>query len=73
MSTDSLLQDLQMDSLTYPVEHSCDVQLPVEDAARLAALAELYPQLSQEHILSLLLSHGLKQVNSLTGAQHQHL
>ncbi len=69
MSIDSLLQDLQSPSRPAGTTNYCNLQLPIEDAARLAALAALYPQHDQDTILSLLLSHGLQQMDQLTKQQ----
>ena len=69
MSIDSLLQDLQSLSSPTGTTNYCNLQLPIEDAARLAALEALYPQHNQDTILSLLLSHGLRQMEQLTRQQ----
>lgn len=48
---------------TLTVE-SCCVQLPLHDAARLAALAEMYPLKSRAEIITELLSAALDQVEA---------
>lgn len=40
------------------------LRLPVEDAARIAALAEMYPRRSQEDIISELLTAALDELES---------
>lgn len=45
-------------------EESFSVRLPVEDAARLQALADLYPRRSIENIITELLSSALDEVES---------
>ncbi|MAZ90295.1 MAG: hypothetical protein CL693_21905 [Cellvibrionaceae bacterium] len=43
-------------------EMCCITPLPLEDAAKLSALAELFPNQSQEQIISTLLAHALDQL-----------
>jgi len=46
-------------------ETCCITPLPLEDAAKLSALAELFPQQSQEEIISTLLSQALSELERL--------
>lgn len=41
-----------------------EIRLPVEDAARLAALSEMYPRRSMEQLITDLLSAALSEVES---------
>ncbi len=47
----------------------CITRLPIEDAAKLSALAELFPQQGQEEIISTLLSYALDELNQLSATK----
>lgn len=43
---------------------SYEVKLPIQDAARVAALAEIYPRMSEQQIITDLLSSALDEVTA---------
>ncbi len=47
-------------------EVCCITRLPIEDAAKLSALAELFPQQEQEEIITTLLAHALDELSRLS-------
>mgnify|MGYP003683653321 CR=1 FL=1 len=47
-------------------EVCCITRLPIEDAAKLSALAELFPKQSQEEIISTLLTRALDELNQIS-------
>ncbi len=47
------------------LQHTCTASLPIEDAARLSALASLYPNHTTQSILTLLLTHSLDKLKDL--------
>ncbi len=47
-----------------PTEVCCETALPLEDAAKIAALEKLYPQHSQESLISFLLHHALSNIQT---------
>ncbi len=55
------VQDLKKPAVSAQ-EMCCITPLPLEDAAKLSALADLFPNQSQEQIISTLLAHALDQV-----------
>lgn len=63
MSAQPLVQQLHCPS-TAPGQPVCNIALPIEDAAKLAALAELYPDCSQETLITELLHHALNTMDT---------
>ncbi|MGH1371978.1 MAG: hypothetical protein ACRBBW_08090 [Cellvibrionaceae bacterium] len=53
-------------------EVCCITRIPIEDAAKLSALAELFPQQGQEEIISTLLDQALEELDQLPPAIGQH-
>ena len=46
------------------METCCITPLPLDDAAKISALAELFPQQSAEELISSLLHHALHELNA---------
>ncbi len=57
-----LLQELERRAGGRLTTHTYHVQLPLEDAARLAALAEMYPRKTEVQLITELLSAALDEV-----------
>lgn len=54
-------------------ETCCITPLPLEDAAKISALADLFPQQSPEELISILLNHALDELPPQTQAStHPH-
>ena len=49
----------------------CITPLPLEDAAKISALADLFPQQSPEELISILLNHALDELSSHTQTSDQ--
>lgn len=64
MKVSELLNHWEKHASGQVTEHSYSVRLPVEDAARLEALSEMYPKKSVESLITDLLSAGLGELES---------
>lgn len=64
MTFKSLLDRWQVEPEPPLAAESFSIRLPVGDAARIAALAELFPEVSQERIITDLLHAGLEEIEA---------
>jgi hypothetical protein len=62
MTVKDLLQQWEMPSAHGVCNNQYELQLAINDAARLHALAELYPQLTLQQIMNDLISDALEDV-----------
>ena len=62
MNVRDLLEDWQRSAVERRTPRHYSVQLPVHDAAKIAALAEMYPGRSERDIITDLLSAALDEV-----------
>lgn len=65
MSVQPWVQHLSQAPSATP-EVCCITRLPIEDAAKLSALAELFPKQSEEEIISTLLARALDELSQLS-------
>lgn len=63
MSAHHLMDELKTPSTTPTIE-CCYTPLPLDDAAKLAALSELYPQHTTESLITALLHHALTVIET---------
>ena len=64
MSFKALLDRWQVDPAPPLADERYSIRLPVDDAARIAALAELFPEIPAERIIADLLHAGLEEVEA---------
>lgn len=64
MKVNELLDHWQQDTPTDDQQTLLSAKLPVVDAARLNALADMYPQRSQSQIISDLISNALSDLQT---------
>lgn len=62
MKIKDLIQEWEQDASAPMTAHQYNLRLPVYDAAKIAALAEIYPGRSEEQILTDLLSVALNEL-----------
>lgn len=64
MKIDRLVKHWEQEASVRLTSQEYCIRLPLEDAARLAALAEMYPRRSQEEIIRELLTAALDELES---------
>lgn len=66
MSPQELVHNLECPS-AVPVQHYRSIALPIEIAAKLGALSELYPAQTQEKLMTLLIQYALNKIELSPG------
>lgn len=61
MSIHPLINELETPT-THATTICCAIALPIEDAARIAALVELHPGHTRESLITAMLHHALTQI-----------
>lgn len=61
MNTHPLINELETPS-PCSTTSCCAIHLPIDDAARIAALAEMYPRHTNETLITALLHHALTRL-----------
>ena len=64
MTFKTLLDTWSSEIRPQKTEETYEIRLPVEDAARIHALAELFPAVDRERIITDLLSHALDRLQA---------
>jgi hypothetical protein len=70
MRTQNIIEAWEKPTSAHSKQHISSPRLPIELAAKLAALHELYPQQTEAQLASDLITHALAQMQHKLDIQH---